>query len=63
MSQDFWEYLQHLADTSQIIIDRPRGSTHHRFPNSTYPVNYGFLKGTPHMIQVEWIFGWALWME
>jgi inorganic pyrophosphatase len=46
MSQNFWEYLQILVDTSQIIIDRPRGSTHHRFPNSTYPVNYGFLRGT-----------------
>jgi inorganic pyrophosphatase len=46
MNHDFWEYLQQLADTSQIIIDRPKGSTHHRYPDSTYPVDYGFLDGT-----------------
>jgi inorganic pyrophosphatase len=46
MNQDFWEYLQQLVDTSQIIIDRPRGSTHHRFPKGGYPVNYGYLSDT-----------------
>jgi len=46
MNQEFWEYLQQLVDSSQIVFDRPKGSTHHRFLNNPYPVNYGFLSGT-----------------
>ena len=46
MSKDFWDYLQDLIDTSQIVIDRPKGSIQPRFPNTGYPVDYGYLKGT-----------------
>jgi inorganic pyrophosphatase len=46
MKHDFWEFLQKLVDTSNIEIDRPMGSTHHRYPDSKYPVDYGFLEGT-----------------
>jgi len=46
MSRDFWDYLQDLIDSSQIVIDRPKGSIHPRFPNSRYPVDYGYLKET-----------------
>lgn len=46
MNSEFWGYLQELVDTSQIEIDRPKGSTHHRFGNDRYPVDYGYLKGT-----------------
>jgi inorganic pyrophosphatase len=46
MNDDFWGYIQRLVETSEIEIDRPKGSTHHRYPNSTYPVSYGYLKGT-----------------
>ena len=46
MSRDFWDYLQDLIDTSQIVIDRPKGSIHPRFPNTGYPVDYGYLKET-----------------
>jgi inorganic pyrophosphatase len=46
MNEDFWSYLQRLVETSAIEIDRPKGSTHPRYPNGEYPVSYGFLKGT-----------------
>jgi len=46
MKQEFWEYLQRLVDSSEIVFDRPKGTTHHRFPNDPYPADYGFLKGT-----------------
>ena len=46
MKHDFWEYLQQLVETNQIMIDHPKGSSHHRFPGVTYPVDYGFLDGT-----------------
>jgi len=46
MIHDFWEYLQQLTDTSQIIIDRLKGSTHQGYPDRQYPGDYGFLDGT-----------------
>ena len=46
MKDDFWEYLQTLVGSSQIMIDRPKGSTHHRYPGSKFPVDYGYLDGT-----------------
>ena len=46
MKDEFWSYLQRLVDESEIIIDRPKGSAHHRFPGSIYPVDYGNLQGT-----------------
>jgi inorganic pyrophosphatase len=46
MKDDFWEYLQRLVETSEIEIDRPKGSTHPRYPTGTYPVDYGYLSGT-----------------
>ncbi len=46
MSDEFWDYLQQLVETSKIVIDRPKGSMHHRYPTGSYPVHYGYLKGT-----------------
>jgi inorganic pyrophosphatase len=46
MNQEFIKFLQQLVDTSQIVIDRPKGSTHPRFPGKEYPVDYGYLEGT-----------------
>jgi inorganic pyrophosphatase len=46
MNIEFWNYLQELVDTSQIVIDRPKGSSHPRFPGQVYPVNYGYLEPT-----------------
>ena len=46
MNQEFKVFLQKLVDTSQIVIDRPKGSTHPRYPGKVYPVDYGYLAGT-----------------
>ncbi len=46
MNQKFWEYLQRLVDSSRIVYDRPKGSTHPRYPAMQYPVSYGYLEGT-----------------
>ena len=43
---DFWDYIDALVRTSQIVIDRPRGSRHPRFPDLIYPLDYGYLEGT-----------------
>ncbi len=53
MTAEFWHFLQKLVDTSQIVIDRPKGSFHHRFTESVYPVDYGYLLGTTSMDGAE----------
>ena len=42
----FWGYLDRLVSGSQLVIDRPRGSAHPRFPELIYPLDYGYLEGT-----------------
>jgi inorganic pyrophosphatase len=42
----FWKEIQGLVDQSEVIIDRPQGSAHPRYPDFIYPVDYGYLKDT-----------------
>ena len=48
-NEDFWKALDELVNSSEIVIDRPRGSAHPRFPNFIYKVDYGYLKDTASM--------------
>lgn len=43
---DFWRTLDALVATSVIKIDRPQGSAHPRYPERSYPLDYGYLDGT-----------------
>ena len=43
---DFWARLDKLIASSEVVIDRPKGSTHPRFSELVYPLDYGYLKGT-----------------
>lgn len=45
----FWLALDGLLEKSKVVIDRPRGSKHPRFPTIVYPVDYGYLEGTSSM--------------
>ena len=45
----FWSALDTLVRQSEIVIDRPRGSSHPRYPDFVYPVDYGYLKSTASM--------------
>ena len=47
--EDFWNTLDELMNTSEIVIDRPKGSRHPRFPDFMYRVDYGYLKNTASM--------------
>ena len=47
--EDFWNALDELVNSSEIVIDRPKGSAHPRFPNFIYRVDYGYLKNTASM--------------
>lgn len=42
----FWEALDALVANSRIVIDRPRGTAHPRYPDVVYPLDYGYLEGT-----------------
>jgi inorganic pyrophosphatase len=42
----FWEKLDRLMGSSEIIIDRPKGTAHPRYPDDIYPLDYGYLAGT-----------------
>lgn len=46
---DFWLALDELVNLSEIIIDRPKGTAHPKYPDSIYRVDYGYLKNTTSM--------------
>lgn len=48
-SIEFWNTLEILLQQSEIIIDRPKGSVHPKYPDFIYEVDYGYLKGTSSM--------------
>lgn len=43
---EFWDYLDRLVASSHLVIDRPKGSRHPRYPSLIYPLDYGYLEGT-----------------
>jgi inorganic pyrophosphatase len=42
----FWQALDTLVARHPLVIDRPRGSAHPRYPSFLYPFDYGYLAGT-----------------
>ena len=50
-TNEFWTALDELVDRSEIVIDRSKGSSHPRYPDMIYPVDYGYLKHTASMDQ------------
>ena len=48
-NKDFWNAVDELVNTSEIVIDRPKGSAHPRFPDFIYRFVYGYLKSTSSM--------------
>lgn len=45
----FWAAVDSLVTGSEIVIDRPKGTAHPRYPSLIYPVDYGYLNGTTSM--------------
>jgi inorganic pyrophosphatase len=45
----FWNALDRLVAEHELVIDRPIGSHHPRFPEVIYPLDCGYLKGTSSM--------------
>lgn len=42
----FWHSLRQLLRTTSLIIDRPQGTSHPRYPDMIYPLDYGYLENT-----------------
>lgn len=49
MDNDFWNLLDKLISESEIVIDRPKGSSHPCYPSFSYEVDYGYLKDSASM--------------
>lgn len=49
MNKEFWEALDSLVNQSEIVIDRPKGTSHPRYTDFIYQVDYGYLKNTASM--------------
>ena len=46
VDEDYWQGLQALLSTARLVVDRPRGRAHPRYPELIYPLDYGYLEGT-----------------
>lgn len=47
--QAFWSMIDKLVESSRIVIDRPKGTAHPRYPHFIYKVDYGYLENTSAM--------------
>lgn len=45
-SREFWLALDQLVGACELVMDRPKGSAHPRYPAYHYPLDYGYLAGT-----------------
>ncbi|MFZ6031332.1 MAG: inorganic pyrophosphatase [Chloroflexota bacterium] len=46
MQAEFWQHLDALIAACPVVIDRPLGSAHPRYPTLVYPLDYGYLDGS-----------------
>jgi inorganic pyrophosphatase len=42
----FWQSMTELIAANKIILDRPKGAAHPRYPELIYPLDYGYLENT-----------------
>lgn len=49
MNEEFWQAIDSLVSQSEIVIDRPKGTAHPRYPDFIYKVDYGYMKNTSSM--------------
>ena len=49
METSFWERLDDLIKASEIVLDRPKGTPHPKYPDMIFPLDYGYLEGTKAM--------------
>jgi len=42
----FWEMMDKLFATQNVVIDRAKDTPHPKYPEYIYPLDYGYLSGT-----------------
>jgi inorganic pyrophosphatase len=42
----YWQGMLELIQTNSIILDRPKGTRHPRYPELIYPLDYGYVENT-----------------
>jgi coenzyme F420-0:L-glutamate ligase/coenzyme F420-1:gamma-L-glutamate ligase len=47
--EQFWQYVDRLVSNHSVVVDRPKGSRHPRYPEVMYPLDYGYLEDTTSM--------------
>ncbi|MEO8355595.1 MAG: hypothetical protein ABI621_06755 [Chloroflexota bacterium] len=50
----FWQTFTELVSTNPIILNRLQGSSHPRYPELIYPIDYGYLKNTSAGEAMPW---------
>ena len=45
MNSEFWQRLETLLNEHELVVDRPKGTAHPRYPDLIYPLDYGYLEG------------------
>lgn len=48
-NSEFWRAIDSLVQSSNIKIDRPKGSVHPKYPEMKYELDYGYLENTASM--------------
>ncbi|MCJ7606138.1 MAG: hypothetical protein MUO19_08945 [Dehalococcoidales bacterium] len=46
MNSELWTRLDTLLATSEVVLDRPKGTAHPGYPDLVFPLDYGYLEGT-----------------
>ncbi len=49
IGENYWDRLDAWVMQGTIIVDRPRGSAHPRYPELIYPFDYGYLQESKSM--------------
>ncbi|HOF88331.1 MAG TPA: hypothetical protein PLZ36_09555 [Armatimonadota bacterium] len=58
-SPAYWQSLDKLMASSEVIIARPKGAAHPRFPAMIYPLDYGYLQDTSSSDGMRLTAGWG----
>ena len=48
-NKEFWQAIDTLVSTGRIVIDRPKGSSHPKYSEIRYDVDYGYIKDSTSM--------------
>lgn len=48
-NEEFWNAIDQLVSSSEIVIDRPKGTVHPKYLDFVYELDYGYLNNTSSM--------------